>query len=224
VLRLRGESIEELPVPTSENLRRVAWHPSGDFALVVGNAGVALRYEPEPGLLQPLPGDRAHTLRSVAFRPDGAYALIGAYASRWAGYPRPHALYRCDGRFLQALLASDDEDDFVSVDWSISGAALVCGYAWRANSTLLNKALIYDGSSWQTRAWEARGVVLGGAWQPGTEEALLVGEGGLALRMGASGIETMASETTDNLVGPFWRPGSDVALVLKGPDERVYTV
>jgi hypothetical protein len=224
VLRLRGESIEELSVPTSENLRRVAWHPSGDFALVVGNGGVALRYEPDLGLLQPLPGDRAHTLRSVAFRPDGGYALIGAYASRWAGYPRPHPLYRCDGRFLQALLASDDEDDFVSIDWSASGVALVCGYAWAANSTLLNKALVYDGSSWQTRAWEAQGVVLGGAWQPGTEEALLVGEGGLALQMGASGIETVASETTDNLVGPFWRPGSGVAIVLKGPDERVYTV
>jgi hypothetical protein len=42
--------------------------------------------------------------------------------------------------------------------------------------------------------------------------------------MGASGIEPVASETTDNLVGPFWRPGSEVALVLKGPDERVYTV
>jgi WD40 repeat protein len=224
VFRLRGESIEELPVPTSENLRRVAWHPSGDFALVVGNAGVALRYETDRGLLQPLPGDRAHTLRSVAFRPDGSYALIGAYASRWAGYPRPHPLYRCDGRFLQALLASDDEDDFVSVDWSTSGKALVCGYAWRGNSTLLNKALTYDGSSWQSRTWEARGVVLGGAWRPATEEALLVGEGGLALRMDASGIEDVASDTTDNLVGPFWRPGSDVALVLRGPSERVYTV
>ena len=67
--------------------------------------------------LEPLPGDRAHTLRSIAWRPDGAYALIGAYASAFAGYPRPHMLYRCDGRYTQALLATDDDDDAVAVSW-----------------------------------------------------------------------------------------------------------
>ena len=56
-------------------------------------------------------------MRSIAWRPDGAYALIGAYASRFAGYPRPHALYRCDGRYTQALLTSDDEDDAVAISW-----------------------------------------------------------------------------------------------------------
>ncbi len=33
------------------------------------------------------------------------FLLVGAYASRWAGYPRPHPLYKCDGLYLQALLA-----------------------------------------------------------------------------------------------------------------------
>jgi WD40 repeat protein len=238
VFRLRGELIDELPSVTGENLRRVAWHPSGAYALVVGNAGVVLRFEASTETLQPLPGDRAHTLRSVAFRPDGAYALVGAYASRHAGYPRPQPLYRCDGRYLQALLASDVEDDFVSVDWSapafsggpgvspgLQAKALVCGYAWRPDGSLLNKALLFDGTSWQTHAWQSKGVVLGGAWRPGHEDALLVGEGGLALRLQADGsIEELESGTQDNLVGPFWRPDGAWALVLKGPAERVYTV
>ena len=64
-----------------------------------------------------LPGDRAHTMRSVAWRPDGAYALIGGYASRHAGYPRPYVLYRCDGRYVQGILATDDEDDAIAIDW-----------------------------------------------------------------------------------------------------------
>ena len=225
VFRLRGEVIDELPAVSGENLRRVAWHPSGGYALVVGNAGTVLRYEVSSEALQPLPGDRAHTLRSVAFRPDGAYALVGAYASRFAGYPRPQPLYRCDGRYLQALLASDDEDDLVSVDWSVESRALICGYAWRPDGSLLNKALLFDGTSWQTHAWAAKGVVLGGAWRPGRDDALLVGEGGLALRLQADGsIEQLASGTQDNLVGPFWRPDGAWALVLKGPAERVYTV
>jgi hypothetical protein len=240
ILRLRGEVIDELPAATSENLRRVAWHPSGEYALVVGNAGTVLRYDAGSALLQPLPGDRAHTLRSVAFRPDGAYALVGAYASRYAGYPRPQPLYRCDGRYLQSLLATDDEDDFVSIDWSESrvasagaegmsaGAqhkALVIGYAWRPDGSLLNKALIYNGATYQTFAWPAKGVLLGGAWRPKTDEALLVGESGLLLRLQADGtLQPLASGTQENLVGPFWRPDGEWALVLKGPAERVYTV
>ncbi len=225
VFSLQGESIVELASGTTENLRRVAWHPGGDYALIVGNAGVVLRYERSTSTLAPLPGDRAHTLRSLAFRPDGAYALVGAYASRWAGYPRPHPLYRCDGRYFQALLASDDEDDFVSVDWSANGTALVCGYAWRGDGTLVNKALFYDSSGWQTTAWPGKSVVLGGGWRPGSEDALLVGESGLALRLNAKGgIEPLDSTTTDNLIGPFWRPDGTAALILKGPGDRVYTV
>jgi hypothetical protein len=235
VLRVRGEAVDELDAATAENLRRVAWHPGGAYALVVGNAGTVLRYDLASDALVPLPADRAHTLRSIAFRPDGAYALVGAYASRWAGYPRPHALYRCDGRFMQALLGSDDEDDFVSIDWRSDGEALVCGYAWRPDGSMVNKALRYDGSTWQTTSWASSKVVLGGGWRPGSDEALLVGEGGLATRISASkpgatrtpeqgGIEQLDSGTTDNLIGPFWKPDGEYAIVLKGPGERVYTV
>jgi hypothetical protein len=225
VLRLRGESIGEVASPTTENLRRVAWHPSGAFALIVGNGGTVLRYDARDELLMAVPGDRAHTLRSVGFRSDGAYAAIGAYASRFAGYPRPHPLYRCDGRFVQAFLATDDEDDFVSVDWSATGRALVCGYASHEDGTLMNKALLYDGSAWQTVRWPARGIVLGGAWRPAHDDALMVGEGGLLMRLTAGdGLEPLATTTTDNLIGPFWRPDGSEALMLKGPDDKVYTV
>jgi hypothetical protein len=243
VLRLQGESFENVAAPVSENLRRVAWHPGGDYALIVGNGGTVLRYDAANRELTPLPGDRAHTLRAVAFRPDGAYALVGAYASRWAGYPRPHALYRCDGRYLQALLASDDEDDFVAVDWSVLGLGLAAGYAWRAaapavsaaegpalsaaEGAALNKLLLYDGSTWRMRAWQARGVVLGGAWQPDGQKALLVGENGLAVAVNREGeIEELETGTTDNLIGPFWPPRrvGAAAIVLKGPGDKVYTV
>jgi hypothetical protein len=226
VIVLEGEEFRELASVTSENLRRVAWHPAGGYALVIGNAGAVLRYERATGELAPLPGGRAHTLRSIAFRPDGAYALVGAYASRWAGYPRPHALYRCDGRYLQGLLATDDEDDLVAVDWSGDGCALVCGYATCSDGAVVNKALFYDGSTWRTHAWPAaKGVVLGGGWQNGSDRALLAGEGGLMLRLDREGgTEELNSGTTDNLIGPFWRPDGASAIVLKGPGDRVYTV
>ena len=219
-----GASVRALASPTSENLRRAAWRPQGDFALIVGNGGTALRYQ--DGVLTPVPGDRAHTLRALAWRPDGAYALVGAYASRWAGYPRPYPLYTCDGLYLQALLTSDQEDDFVAVDWRPKGAsALVAGYAFD-DGVATNKLLTYDGAGFRYQAVEASGSLLGVAWHPSGEFALLCGEGGALLRVSADGdrVEQLASGTRDNLVGPFWRPDGSAALLLRGPGERVYTV
>lgn len=226
VLRLEAGSATDVSLPqVTENLRRVAWHPGGEWALIVGNGGSVLRYDRAAASLTPLPGDRAHTLRSLAFRPDGAYALVGAFASRWAGYPRPAALYRCDGRYLQALLASDDEDDYVAIDWTQDGLAIACGYAWRNDGVVINKALLYDGSAWRSHVWGGPGAILGGGWKPGGAEALLVGENGLLLRFEREGsLEELDSETKDNLIGPFWKPDGSAALILKGPGEKVYTV
>ena len=223
VLLLENDSVRALPSPTSENLRRAAWRPQGDFALVIGNGGTVLRYE--GGVLSPVPGDRAHTLRAIAWRPDGAYALVGAYASRWAGYPRPHALYKCDGLYLQALLTSDEEDDFVAVDWHPEGGqALIAGYAFDGD-VASNKLLTYDGAGFTYRVVEASGSLLGAGWHSGGEYALLCGEGGALLRYESDGgIEQLVSGTRDNLVGPFWRPDGSLALLLRGPGERVYTV
>ncbi|MCH8025183.1 MAG: WD40 repeat domain-containing protein [Chloroflexi bacterium] len=225
-----ASSIQELPSPTSENLRRVAWRPQGDVALVVGNAGTVLLYQDPSTPLRAVPGDRAHTLRAVAWRPDGAYALVGAYASRWAGYPRPHPLYKCDGTYLQALMTSDEEDDFVAVDWHPDGKrALVAGYAFAGDDSdggASNKLLTYDGRGFSYQMVEHAGSLLGAAWHPGGEYVLLCGEGGMLLTLRASDgqIETLDSGTNDNLVGPFWRPDGSTALLLRGPQKRVYTV
>lgn len=224
ILRTDGETVREVSAPTVENLRRVAWRPDGGAALVVGNAGTALRVD-GGGRVEPIPGDRAHTLRAVAWRPDGAYALVAAYGSSWAGYPRPHPLYRCDGRYLQAIFASDDEDDFVAVDWRPDGReALVAGYAFREDGAAVNKVVLYDGRGFRTTLVEAPGLLWGAAWRPGTAEALLLGERGHLLRYVGGRFDPIESGVHDNLVGPFWRPDGGFALILKGPDERVYTV
>jgi hypothetical protein len=131
------------------------------------------------------------------------------------------------------LLTSDEEDDFVAVDWQADGrSALIAGYAYdSAAGTFSNKLLTYDGVGFSTRAVEASGALLGAGWRPaaagrpGGEEALLCGEGGALLRYRTSGaLEQVESGTKENLVGPFWRPDGGEALFLRGPTERVYTV
>jgi len=228
VLLYDGQRVEQVRSPTIENLRRVAWSPDGARALIVGNGGVVLRFDAATGRVLPLPGDRAHTLRSVAWRPDGRYALIGGNASPYAGYPRPHALYRCDGRYTQALMATDDADDAIAIDWrpnSTPAEACVLAVAYRRNRPS-NKLFTYDGHGFGHQPVDAPGALLGFGWRPDGSYALLCGEGGALLRYDGGACAPIVSGTADNLVGPFWRPGvaEPTALLLQGPAERVYTV
>ncbi len=224
LLLLEDGTVRTLTSGTTENLRRVAWRPDGHFALIIGNSGTVLRYEASTSAVAPVPGDRAHTLRTAAWRPDGSYALVGAYASKWAGYPRPHPLYKCDGVYLQSLMHSDDEDDFVAVDWHPNGrSALIAGYAYSSRGAS-NKLLIYDGSGFSYRAVEASGALLGAAWHPSGDYALLCGENGVLLKFSGDLVEQLTSGTNDNLVGPFFHPEGSSALLLRGPGEHVYTV
>jgi hypothetical protein len=233
VLTYDGTRFAELPPATAENLRRVAWAPDGSCALIVGNAGCVLRFDARSGELLQLPGDRAHTMRSIAWRPDGAYALIGGYASRHAGYPRPHMLYRCDGRYSQGILATDDEDDALSVDWrpgaGTHATVLIASYG--EGGRVSNKVLEYAGWGMHHRELDAPATLLGAAWHPDGSHMLLCGEGGALLRAEGNTVAPIASGTRDNLVGPFWQPAATapgvkapVALMLKGPDEKVYTI
>jgi hypothetical protein len=224
LLLIEDGLVRPLASGTSENLRRVAWRPQGDYALIIGNAGTVLRYDTASERVAPLPGDRAHTLRTIAWRLDGAYALIGAYASKYAGYPRPHPLYRCDGVYLQALLHSDDEDDVVAIDWHPNGRfALIAGYAY-SGSAASNKVVTYDGSGFVYRTVDDGGALLGAAWHPSGDYALLCGEHGTLLKYRDGDVERLDSGTADSLVGPFWQPDGSSALLLRGPSERVYTV
>jgi hypothetical protein len=225
-LHFDGARFESLQTPTIENLRRAAWAPDGSSALIIGNAGVVLRYDAARRVLEPLPGDRAHTLRSIAWRPDGAYALIGAYASGYAGYPRPHMLYRCDGRYTQALLATDDDDDAVAVSWrpgAVPHRALVLA-ANAGDAGAANKIFEYDGQTITGRLVETPAELLGAAWSPDGAAALLCGAHGTLIRYDGTAFVTVESGVKENLVGPFWHPLGERALLLRGPEERVYTV
>ncbi len=232
VLVYDGRGFRELAPVTAENLRRVAWSPDGSCALAVGNGGCVLRFDGATGALQQLPGDRAHTMRSVAWRPDGAYALIGGYASRFAGYPRPYVLYRCDGRYVQGILATDDEDDAIAIDWrpgATPSRALVLVTRYAGEDTALpSKIVQYDGSGFGYRTVQSREYVtlLGLGWHPSGEYALICGERGKLLTTDGASVKQVRSGTTDTLVGPFWQPHAEapIALLLKGPDEKVYTV
>ena len=169
----RRRASTELPPATTENLRRVAWSPDGSCALDRRQRRLRAAVRRRDGALLPRAGrPSAHACGAIAWRPDGAYALIGAYASRFAGYPRPHMLYRCDGRYTQGILATDDEDDALSIDWR-PGAALARDGARRVvrrrRGQVSNKVLEYSGWGHAPSRAGRAGDAAGGGVAPGRQ-------------------------------------------------------
>ena len=77
-----------------------------------------------------------------------------------------------------------------------------------------------------TRPLDTSATLLGLGWRPDGAEMLLCGERGAVVAAAGGAVRTVDSGTRDNLVGPFWSPSRDapLAVMLKGPDEKVYTV
>ena len=87
-----------------------------------------------------------------------------------------------------------------------------------------NKIFEYDGGSFASRSVEAPcGCLLGRVASDG-RHAVLVRRTRRLLRYSDEGIVALPSRTKDNLVGPFWRPNGSAAFLLKGPEEKVFTV
>jgi hypothetical protein len=74
------------------------------------------------------------------------------------------------------------------------------------------------------RMLETPAALLGAAWAPDGSSALLCGARGALFHYDGASVEAIASPTTENLVGPFWHPSGASALLLRGPDEKTYTV
>jgi hypothetical protein len=68
--------------------------------------------------------------------------------------------------------------------------------------------------------------LLGLGWHPSGAYALLCGARGKLLTWDGRSMKQVRSGISHSLVGPFWQPAvpDPVALLLKGPQENVYTV
>jgi hypothetical protein len=71
-----------------DDLRKVCWHPSGDFALILGGGGIVLRYTVAGKTLTP-ETTLGKDVRDLDVMPDGSYFLVlgsdASYTRIWKG-------------------------------------------------------------------------------------------------------------------------------------------
>jgi hypothetical protein len=155
-------------------------------------------------------------------------------------------LYRCDGRYVQGILATDDEDDAIAIDWRPGAdparALVLITRSGEVDAPMPGKIVEYDGSGFGYRSLPRFGrrdddaadlpgdvvQLLGLGWHPSGEYALLCGERGKLLLWDGRGMKQQRSGVNVSLVGPFWQPivgaTKPMAILLEGPSNRVYTV
>lgn len=180
----------------------VSFHPSDDYAVIVGDAGYIWTFD-SINLIR-IVSPISKNLYGVAWRPDGSYALIVGESGTAMKY---------DGLFLTQLPTGVTKD-LKAVAWSRDGSyALVVG----ASGIVLK----FDGISFTP--------VPSGVYEDllsvdfGPTIALIVGRSGRLLKFENSKMYLIDLNTTQDLQGVDWSPRGDYALVI-GPSGHLWKI
>ncbi len=104
-----------------QNLRGIAWHQAGRFAVVAGDAGL-YRYEDGAEQMTCLAEFPAGELLAADWKPDGTYALIVGSYNPWVSREDLDRICKYDGRELFLLLEPKPRKFLSGVAWRPDGA------------------------------------------------------------------------------------------------------
>ena len=164
VFKYQNGTLTLIGQPVTTGLRQAAWKPDGSYALIVGNAGVLLKYN---GSFTQIPTGLSSTivLYSVGWKPDGSYALITGSSG---------LVLKFDGISL-VRISSSTSNNLYRVGWNPAGTQAILVGASGAILVFQN-SLIQPISSGTTNSLNAI------AWNPNGQYALIAGAGGTILR------------------------------------------
>jgi WD40 repeat protein len=234
VLTIQAEGFHRVDSGTNANLRRVAWKPHEDKALVVGNDGAA--YILEARGLQKIHG-ADNNLRSIAWHPEEDYALIvgNAYRPSLAGLIPAATMYLFDGKkstLTPVQPPTVNTIDLISAAWKPDGEyCIVVGYdvVWHSST-----AFVYSKDGVRPLPWkEERVYPTGFDWRPQGDYGLIVTGGpsssegeGTVYRFAKDvrrGIHKLYTDKKWHISCVAWSPDGSIALILGSPHSRSFS-
>jgi hypothetical protein len=233
ILALGDDTVQPLMEDPRENLRRVAWYPSGDAALFVGNNGTA--YIRSARGFEVVHGAATH-LRSIAWHPTDGYALVAGncFEDSVGGLSPSPNLFRFErGSLADVSSLAESRADLVAASWRPGGASsssscLLVGYDQTWHTPAL---LTYDGDSLREVVWGPENIFpTACAWHPSGEYAL-IGTSAMTDTEGATGLYRFDGRTiaaVEDLGGLgvsciSWSPDG-LAHVLASRSTRAFSV
>jgi hypothetical protein len=203
--RAEDDKIEWInPKPTGSTLYGMAWSASADHAILVGQAGAALRYAPfSAPKFSMLTSGVSDDLNAIAYKPDGSYAVVVGDAG---------TVLKWDGSTFTSL-GHVTNSNLNDVAWNPAGSsAMIAG----DDGAILN----YDGTSligiYCPSTYDFRGV----SWVQGSSSAILVGEKGVAYWGNRTGCLQINSSFSKDLSDIAYRPDGAYAIAV-GADGTV---
>ena len=203
--RAEDDKIEWInPKPTGSTLYGMAWSASADHAVLVGQAGAALKYAPFSNpKFSMLASGVAEDLNAIAYKPDGSYAIAVGDAGM---------VLKWDGSTFTSL-GHVTNSNLNDVAWNPDGSsAILAG----DDGAILN----YDGNSligiYCPSTYDFRGV----SWVQGSSSAILVGEKGVAYWGNRTASLQINSSFSKDLSDIAYRPDGAYAIAV-GADGTV---
>ncbi|MFO0616204.1 MAG: WD40 repeat domain-containing protein [Polyangiaceae bacterium] len=218
-----------MPAPGLVNPPSVAWHPSGNYALVLNATNSVHRYDPVTHSLTSV-GTTANnvTWRAITFSPDGSKAvLLGNVSSPVEG--RVYVWDDATSQLTQMSTVTFAGGTYEGIEWSHDGAtARLLGSKPNAGSYIayLWKFDLTTGTSdLKAQATSAGCQDLGWATDAfgGPAVAVTCGVNGVSLfHLDASGFFQNYSMNAGNTSRIAARPQGDYALAIGWSGQRIY--
>jgi len=180
----------------------VTWRNDGGYALIVGNAGEAVKYDGSNFAYASAATQLS--LWDVAWRPNGSYALVVSQYGE---------IMKFDGSIFSHDSSGDYYDFYgdykCKVDWNPNGLyALITGYNG-----------YYGGSIWrydesEITRYPLRYIPQGVSWKSNSSYSLIVGQAGEVVGYDGSNFLYLSTSTNRKLWSADWRPDGSYALVV----------
>jgi WD40 repeat protein len=182
-----------------DSFNAVAWHPSGKYAVMVGNNGAVFKYDEKDFTDLSKPFGISSTLRDIDWHPSGEYALIVG-GGLW---DKKSIVLRYDGEsFMDLSPRLDAISALEAIDWHPSG-----DYALIVGEIIVK----YDGSNFTDLTKQTNDL----SW---CEDIQWKPNGGYALL--SNGLKYDGGNFTKLSYGGFrsisWREDESYAILIRG--------
>lgn len=225
-LVLYGPGFERLEAETDANLRRVAWSPSTEEALVVGNGGAAFLFDAKTKSFARLEG-AANNLRGVCWVEGEEPLVVGsAYSEMFV--PTPN-VYRVRGRTLVAVAELPRVDLLAAAWWAARKRFVAVGY-----DVVLHEPKIYlMGEEVEEAGWGGEGVYLSAvAFHPSEDLGVVAtshpasksGKHSYAYLLKAGRAQRILEVVGYGFVCANWSPDGGRTLLLASQGAKTYNV
>lgn len=197
ILKYDGTKISEISNNCNDPLNDVAWHPTSDYAIIVGNNGRILKYQ--NGIITSYISNVSEDLNGIAWKLNGSYALIIGDDGRALKY------YNSTGGW--SSYTTGTQLNLFGVTWLNNNEVFIVGDEGKLLK--YNEINFIDIGQSETKK-NLKDI----CYNSLDDEVIIVGENGTVLTYNNSIFNLFPTPINNDYYGIAWKPNSYTTIIL----------